>query len=148
MVVVASPTDDDVSLDATIGATDPPNRPSGLEATVAPYSVTGGTLPAASGARAAIAVAANHDAELTIVDPAHYKMLGEFARGGLGRIVRARDLRTGRLVAIKEMLGSSSEIAKRFCLRAVVESNPPRDREPARRHRVLAIEEYTVGSRR
>src|SRR5262245_32265688 len=44
--------------------------------------------------------------DLPIVDRTNYAVLAEYARGGLGRIVRARDKRTGRVVAIKEMLGS------------------------------------------
>ncbi|MBA2538895.1 MAG: serine/threonine protein kinase, partial [Deltaproteobacteria bacterium] len=80
-----------------------------------------GVMP--SGPRAAVNTAAAHDAQLTIVDQANYTMLGEFARGGLGRIVRARDKRTGRLVAIKEMLGSSSDIAKRFMREALLTAN-------------------------
>jgi WD40 repeat protein/tRNA A-37 threonylcarbamoyl transferase component Bud32 len=117
-------TDDEQSgLEATVAPTEPPSRPSGLEATVAPAvsGIDATQLP--SGARAAVAEAAGHDAQLTVVDQRHYKMLGEFARGGLGRIVKARDTRTGRLVAIKEMLGSSSEIARRFMREALLTAN-------------------------
>ncbi len=46
-------------------------------------------------------------AEAPVVDPAHYQFLGEVARGGIGRVLRARDLRLGREVAIKELLGGA-----------------------------------------
>ncbi|MBA3540138.1 MAG: protein kinase, partial [Deltaproteobacteria bacterium] len=37
-------------------------------------------------------------------DPERYEQIGEHARGGLGRIVRAVDKRLGRTVAVKELL--------------------------------------------
>jgi len=46
-------------------------------------------------------------AEAPVVDPSHYQFLGEVARGGIGRVLRARDLRLGREVAIKELLGGA-----------------------------------------
>jgi WD40 repeat protein/tRNA A-37 threonylcarbamoyl transferase component Bud32 len=52
-----------------------------------------------------------------------YVRLDEFARGGLGRIVRARDERTGRIVAIKEMLADSVDAAARFVREALVTAN-------------------------
>jgi serine/threonine protein kinase len=42
--------------------------------------------------------------ELLVVDPQHYAIADELARGGMGRIVRAHDRRLGRPVAIKELL--------------------------------------------
>ena len=45
---------------------------------------------------------------------APYQLLGELARGGMGRIVRARDHRNGRDVAIKEVLGGGSIARARF----------------------------------
>jgi serine/threonine protein kinase len=50
-------------------------------------------------------------------------VLSEHARGGLGRILRARDLRTGRLVAIKEMLDGTPDAATRFAREALVTAN-------------------------
>jgi tetratricopeptide (TPR) repeat protein len=52
--------------------------------------------------------------ELTTVDPTHYVFDGELARGGMGRILRARDRRVGRTVAIKELLGADHELRARF----------------------------------
>jgi tetratricopeptide (TPR) repeat protein len=40
---------------------------------------------------------------LTDVNPALYEIKGEYARGGMGRILLARDRRLGRTVAIKEL---------------------------------------------
>jgi len=42
-----------------------------------------------------------------LVDKQRYKITGEFARGGMGRILLAFDRATGREVAIKELIGSS-----------------------------------------
>ncbi len=60
---------------------------------------------------------------LTIVDRAHYESLGEFGRGGLGRVIRARDRRTGRIVAIKEALRSTPGLLARFAREAIVTAN-------------------------
>jgi WD40 repeat protein/tRNA A-37 threonylcarbamoyl transferase component Bud32 len=60
---------------------------------------------------------------LPLVAPEAYVMIDEFARGGLGRIMRARDLRTGRVVAIKEMLASTADAAARFVREAMVTAN-------------------------
>ena len=51
---------------------------------------------------------------LTVVDPAHYVIEHEIARGGMGRIMVARDRRLGREVALKEMLVQTGAIARRF----------------------------------
>ncbi len=52
-----------------------------------------------------------------------YSRIDEFARGGLGRIIRAIDKRTGRTVAIKEMLADNSDAAPRFVREALVTAN-------------------------
>lgn len=49
-----------------------------------------------------------------VVDPAHYLISQEFARGGLGRILRAFDRRLGRQVALKELLAKSPNLESRF----------------------------------
>jgi serine/threonine protein kinase/predicted negative regulator of RcsB-dependent stress response len=53
-------------------------------------------------------------AELTTVDPQHYVIGREIARGGMGRIMMARDRRIGRDVAIKELLVASGDMRARF----------------------------------
>ncbi|HEU4610546.1 MAG TPA: serine/threonine-protein kinase, partial [Kofleriaceae bacterium] len=49
---------------------------------------------------------------LVRVERTHYVIGNEIARGGMGRILRARDRRLGRPVAIKEMLASASPGAR------------------------------------
>jgi WD40 repeat protein len=49
-----------------------------------------------------------------------YQMGQEFARGGMGRILRAVDLRIGREVAVKESLGASGKMLARFYREAMV----------------------------
>jgi serine/threonine protein kinase/WD40 repeat protein len=62
-------------------------------------------------------------AELPLVDPEHYDILGVHGRGGLGRILRARDRRTGRIVAIKEIIGDHASVVARFQREALVTAN-------------------------
>ena len=52
--------------------------------------------------------------DLPTVDRGHYALAGELARGGMGRIVEARDLRLDRVVAIKEVLGRDAVATARF----------------------------------
>ena len=52
--------------------------------------------------------------ELIEVDPTHYVVVREIARGGMGRIHVARDRRLGREVAIKEVLIDSASARRRF----------------------------------
>jgi hypothetical protein len=53
-------------------------------------------------------------------DPARYQPMGEFARGGLGRIMKVHDLRIGRIVAIKEMLRTGEALHARFVREATI----------------------------
>jgi WD40 repeat protein len=53
-------------------------------------------------------------AALPEVDPGSYELGLEVARGGMGRVIAARDLRIGRPIAIKELLGRSPQLAARF----------------------------------
>jgi tetratricopeptide (TPR) repeat protein/tRNA A-37 threonylcarbamoyl transferase component Bud32 len=52
--------------------------------------------------------------DLSSVDPDHYVFADEIARGGMGRILRARDRRLGREVAIKENFVKQGAHARRF----------------------------------
>ena len=52
--------------------------------------------------------------KLVAVDPEHYILTEEIARGGMGRILRARDRRLGRQIAIKENLVNTGDHARRF----------------------------------
>ena len=56
------------------------------------------------------------------VPRACYRMGGEFARGGLGRIIEAYDLRLKRTVAIKELLAHTPEAEVRFVREALITS--------------------------
>jgi tetratricopeptide (TPR) repeat protein len=51
---------------------------------------------------------------LHVVDPEHYVLVREIARGGMGRIHVARDRRLGREVAVKEVLGDAATARRRF----------------------------------
>ena len=67
------------------------------------------------------AVSAGPARDLPFVDPSHYEIAGEHARGGLGRVLRARDRRLERTVALKELAhGPSSRTAARFVREALV----------------------------
>ena len=54
------------------------------------------------------------DLGLTTIPREHYLVEGEIARGGMGRVIAARDRRLGRPVALKELLSSSPDLARRF----------------------------------
>jgi len=57
---------------------------------------------------------------LARVDRGRYAIAGELARGGLGRILRARDRHLDRTVALKEMLGRGGEGERRFVREALI----------------------------
>jgi len=77
-----------------------------------------------AGCRAAIGILASRapgtaasdvdPAVLQPVDPAAYDVLGELARGGMGRILDAWDRRHGRRVAIKVLLRNEPGALARF----------------------------------
>ncbi len=52
--------------------------------------------------------------KLPMRDPSRYEILGEHARGGIGRILRARDLELGRVLAVKELISSNLLAEARF----------------------------------
>ncbi|HEY5934587.1 MAG TPA: serine/threonine-protein kinase, partial [Kofleriaceae bacterium] len=49
-----------------------------------------------------------------------YKMIGEVGRGGLGRVLRARDLHLDRQVAVKELLEPNADAQRRFVREAMI----------------------------
>jgi eukaryotic-like serine/threonine-protein kinase len=63
---------------------------------------------------AAVLAAARDMRELVAVERHHYAITREIARGGIGRVFEARDLRLGRQVAIKELLPKNRDAARRF----------------------------------
>ena len=92
------------------------------EPTVAAFESPGPTVatgPTSTAGAPGDAVPADVSA-LPLVSRECYAVEGEFARGGMGRILSARDRRLGRTVALKELqVGSSSE-APRFVREALV----------------------------
>jgi eukaryotic-like serine/threonine-protein kinase len=60
------------------------------------------------------------EGDFPFVDRDHYEIGEEFARGGGGRLRRARDLRLNRVVAIKEPIALSARIEQRFLREAVL----------------------------
>nr|HEX4318659.1 protein kinase [Kofleriaceae bacterium] len=75
----------------------------------------GAAASASRGSAGAIRAGGPRDyGELVAVDPKHYVVGKELARGGMGRIVRARDRRLGRDVAIKELLVTTGDSRVRF----------------------------------
>ncbi|MFT3698854.1 MAG: protein kinase [Kofleriaceae bacterium] len=59
-------------------------------------------------------------ATLPEVAPEHYELGDEVARGGMGKIYAARDVRVGRRVAVKELHQRSRELAARFAREAQI----------------------------
>ena len=55
--------------------------------------------------------------ELPVVDEGWYQIDGEFARGGLGRILRAHDRRMARVVAFKPPLAGDGARSGGSCAR-------------------------------
>ncbi len=98
------PADDDLALQATAIS----------DEALGPPGVDRATLSVAPGE---VGVAAP---DLPRVDRARYQVAGELARGGLGRILRARDLHLDRNVALKEMLSVGTEAERRFVREALI----------------------------
>nr|HEX4318136.1 serine/threonine-protein kinase [Kofleriaceae bacterium] len=60
------------------------------------------------------------DRDLPVDDPDRYEQLGEHARGGIGRVTRARDRRLGRTVAVKELIRRDAIHEARFVREALI----------------------------
>ncbi len=58
--------------------------------------------------------------DLPVVEPTRYRLSGEHARGGLGRIFAAHDQRLGRTVAVKELLRLERGARARFVREAKI----------------------------
>ena len=72
-----------------------------------------GSMPAPGGERAG-------ELSLWPADRERYEFGEEIARGGMGRIIAARDRRLGRAVAIKELLDHSPPMRRRFEREALI----------------------------
>nr|MBA2544916.1 serine/threonine protein kinase [Deltaproteobacteria bacterium] len=83
-----------------------------IEPTIDARVVSVGTITRASSPSLS-QPAGDHD-DLPVVDPSNYQIVKELARGGMGRILEARDLRLGRPVAIKEVLHGDDSARARF----------------------------------
>jgi len=114
LAVQMSPTHDEVTggwLATVAGML----RNDALDSTItsSPVSGTEATIASAPGARA-VARSQPDYPQLERVPPDHYVLGDLLARGGMGRVTRARDRRLGREVAIKSIVRDSAELAARL----------------------------------
>jgi len=112
--------DADADADSDADTVEAESRPDELES-VAADGETVSAPPA--GAAPRDADAERDAAQLPVVAKTNYTIIEEHDRGGLGRIMRARDKRTGRIVAIKEILEGRSAAAERFAREALITAN-------------------------
>src|SRR5262249_17265429 len=94
----------------------PFSRPEG---DTAPAGDTSQSLPPELNAQPAQPTA-SLDEGLPVLESGRYEIEGEFARGGLGRILRAKDKRLKRPVALKELLQTRGHARERFLREALV----------------------------
>jgi tetratricopeptide (TPR) repeat protein len=105
---------DNDATDATLPAQDTPVRadssaPSGDDHTVMASDGASSSAPVSIRAGGAADFR-----EMRPIDPKNFAVGNELARGGMGRIVAARDLRLGRQVVIKELLSNTAAHRARF----------------------------------
>ncbi|HEY4177445.1 MAG TPA: serine/threonine-protein kinase [Kofleriaceae bacterium] len=102
----------------------PIDRSIEVDATVLPQSGTEKTLAAGTSATVASlaggATSTTVDENIPVISPSSYQISDEVARGGMGRILRARDRRLDRPVAIKELLERDSDLEARFMREALI----------------------------
>jgi WD40 repeat protein len=79
----------------------------------APVELPPSELPPGPRVSAELPAVVDHP-ELVTVERRHYLIAGEIAKGGMGRILDARDRRLGRAVAIKELLPKNRDASRRF----------------------------------
>lgn len=80
----------------------PENRDGALPETVADASQAAGEIP----------TPADHD--LALRDPSRYRIDGVQGHGGIGWVLRVRDLELGRVLALKELINRSAAAESRF----------------------------------
>ena len=86
----------------------------GIDPSDVPATRPAGAATQASGA------ASLDPGDFPVVGRKNYAVGEEFARGGLGRILRARDLRLERTVALKELISSDARAQARFIREAKI----------------------------
>jgi eukaryotic-like serine/threonine-protein kinase len=69
---------------------------------------------------AAPADSGTDDVDLPEVSPQRYEIAGEVGRGGLGRVVEAKDRYLDRKVALKELLATDGQSRRRFVREALI----------------------------
>src|SRR5262245_36246024 len=88
--------------------------------TAVPSPAGGATDPTRPATSTAVVGQQSVVAVVTARVPDRYELLGEFGRGGIGRVSRAHDRELGRDVAIKELISHSHLNEIRFLREAMI----------------------------